>query len=157
MRRTTLSHRRVRQVRRGRGGPGQLPHLLLLTAPVGAVGAGRTSGGQRGRTLEPPLQPWSSNVRQQQQQQQSPGTSSSNSVTPAPAPRRPPPAAAGASSATPEVAGSNPGSDVFIKGLGQYLRELQYGSTSFSRLWQRLEEVSGEPVQVMMDTWTLRR
>jgi hypothetical protein len=66
-------------------------------------------------------------------------------------------AAAAPGAAAPASPGFDPSRDVFLKGLTQYLKGLQYGSSSHLRLWQQLEAASGEPVSDRMNTWTLRR
>lgn len=46
------------------------------------------------------------------------------------------------------------GEDVFIDGVRQYLKKHAYGNTETSDLWAALEDVSGKPVQQVMEVWT---
>jgi puromycin-sensitive aminopeptidase len=48
------------------------------------------------------------------------------------------------------------GGDVFRDGVRKYLRDHAYANTVTADLWSALEEVSGEPVGQMMDTWILQ-
>lgn len=43
--------------------------------------------------------------------------------------------------------------DVFRRGVSHYLVRHSYGSTETADLWDALEEISGEPVREMMDSW----
>jgi puromycin-sensitive aminopeptidase len=45
------------------------------------------------------------------------------------------------------------GEDVFQAGVTNYLKRHEYGNTDTPDLWNALEEVSGEPVGEIMDTW----
>ncbi len=45
------------------------------------------------------------------------------------------------------------GGDVFRRGVSLYLKRHAYGNTDNEDLWAALEEVSGEPVGEIMDTW----
>jgi len=45
------------------------------------------------------------------------------------------------------------GEDRFRDGIRCYLRRHAYGNTETSDLWDALEEVSGEPVRRIMDSW----
>ncbi len=46
--------------------------------------------------------------------------------------------------------------DVFRDGIRVYLRRHSYANTVTTDLWDALEEVSGEPVREMMNTWILQ-
>jgi puromycin-sensitive aminopeptidase len=48
------------------------------------------------------------------------------------------------------------GAAVFRDGVRLYLRAHSYANTVTSDLWDALEEVSGQPVRAMMDTWILQ-
>jgi puromycin-sensitive aminopeptidase len=48
------------------------------------------------------------------------------------------------------------GADVFRAGIGAYLRRHAYDVTETTDLWDALEEVSGEPVRRIMDSWIFR-
>lgn len=45
------------------------------------------------------------------------------------------------------------GEDTFRDGIRHYLQSHRYGNTETADLWRALEEVAGEPVRDMMDTW----
>ena len=45
------------------------------------------------------------------------------------------------------------GADVFQRGLHGYLSAHQYGNARTEDLWKALEEASGQPVTVIMDSW----
>lgn len=45
------------------------------------------------------------------------------------------------------------GPEVFRRGVGHYLVRHSYGNTETADLWDALEEISGEPVREMMDSW----
>ncbi len=47
-------------------------------------------------------------------------------------------------------------SEVFRNGIRVYLRRHSYANTVTTDLWDALEEVSGEPVREMMDSWILQ-
>lgn len=57
------------------------------------------------------------------------------------------------------VLGSSPEApaDTFLSGLHEYLEAHAYSNSNFTGLWHSLAEASGEPVGLMMSTWTLRR
>ncbi|KAJ5095945.1 hypothetical protein NUU61_005301 [Penicillium alfredii] len=46
------------------------------------------------------------------------------------------------------------GEDVFLQGIRNYLRKHAYGNTQTGDLWAALADVSGKPVQTVMDIWT---
>lgn len=46
------------------------------------------------------------------------------------------------------------GEDVFINGVQKYLKKHAYGNTETGDLWAALEDVSGQPVQKVMEVWT---
>lgn len=46
------------------------------------------------------------------------------------------------------------GEEIFLEGVNRYLKANLYGSASSERLWEALEEVSGEDVGEMMRVWT---
>jgi len=46
------------------------------------------------------------------------------------------------------------GPEIFRKGIQLYLKRHAYGNATTEDLWQALEEVSGQPVKGIMDTWT---
>ena len=46
------------------------------------------------------------------------------------------------------------GEDVFINGVQKYLKKHAYGNTETGDLWAALEDVSGKPVQKVMEVWT---
>ncbi len=46
------------------------------------------------------------------------------------------------------------GEDVFRKGLRVYIKKFAYGNASTNDLWKVLEQVSGKPVQAIMDGYT---
>jgi len=48
------------------------------------------------------------------------------------------------------------GADVFRTGIGTYLRRHAHDVTETTDLWDALEEVSGEPVRRIMDSWIFR-
>ena len=48
------------------------------------------------------------------------------------------------------------GEDVFRDAIRHYLKDHAYANTVTTDLWNALEEVSGEPVARMMDTWILQ-
>ena len=45
------------------------------------------------------------------------------------------------------------GEDRFRQGIAEYLRRHAYGTTETTDLWDALEEVTGEPVRRIMDSW----
>jgi puromycin-sensitive aminopeptidase len=49
------------------------------------------------------------------------------------------------------------GSETFRKGISHYLRTHAYGNTETTDLWDAIEEVSGEPVRAIMDSWIQQR
>jgi len=48
------------------------------------------------------------------------------------------------------------GADVYRDGIRRYLRRHAYANTVTSDLWEALEEVSGQPVGAIMDSWILQ-
>ncbi|VDL88099.1 unnamed protein product [Schistocephalus solidus] len=46
------------------------------------------------------------------------------------------------------------GAEVFQAGLQLYIKRHQYSNTVTTDLWRALAEVSGQPVQEIMSTWT---
>jgi puromycin-sensitive aminopeptidase len=48
------------------------------------------------------------------------------------------------------------GADVYRDGIRHYLRRHSYANTVTTDLWDALEEVSGQPVREMMNTWILQ-
>lgn len=48
------------------------------------------------------------------------------------------------------------GEDVFRRGISTYLQRHAFGNTETTDLWDALEEVSGEPVRHIMDSWIYR-
>ena len=48
------------------------------------------------------------------------------------------------------------GAEVFRNGVRRYLQTHAYGNTVTADLWNALEEVSGEPVRAMADSWILQ-
>jgi puromycin-sensitive aminopeptidase len=46
------------------------------------------------------------------------------------------------------------GEETFRQGLVHYLSQHQYGNARTEDLWAALEQVSGQPVKTIMDTWT---
>jgi puromycin-sensitive aminopeptidase len=48
------------------------------------------------------------------------------------------------------------GAETFRDGIRHYLQRHAYANTVTSDLWDALEEVSGEPVRAMMDSWILQ-
>ncbi|HTX63390.1 MAG TPA: M1 family metallopeptidase, partial [Acidimicrobiales bacterium] len=48
------------------------------------------------------------------------------------------------------------GSDVFRDGVRRYLQSHAYGNTVTGDLWSALEEVSGEPIRAVADSWILQ-
>jgi aminopeptidase 2 len=46
------------------------------------------------------------------------------------------------------------GEDVFLQGIRNYIKKHAYANTQTSDLWSSLAEVSGKPVQKVMDIWT---
>ena len=46
------------------------------------------------------------------------------------------------------------GEDVFLKGVQNYLKKHEYGSTKTEDLWDALSAASGEPLHEVMATWT---
>ena len=48
------------------------------------------------------------------------------------------------------------GADVYRDGIRHYLRKHSYANTITTDLWDALEEVSGEPVREVMNTWILQ-
>lgn len=46
------------------------------------------------------------------------------------------------------------GEDVFLQGVRNYIKKHAYANTQTSDLWASLAEVSGKPVQKVMDIWT---
>ncbi len=45
------------------------------------------------------------------------------------------------------------GAETFRQGISSYLKKHSYGSTETSDLWDALEDISGEPVRQMMESW----
>ena len=45
------------------------------------------------------------------------------------------------------------GADPFREGIRHYLKSHAYGNTETTDLWDAIEEVTGEPVRAIMDTW----
>ena len=48
------------------------------------------------------------------------------------------------------------GEEAFRAGIAEYLRRHAYGTTETTDLWDALEEVTGEPVRRIMDSWIFR-
>lgn len=48
------------------------------------------------------------------------------------------------------------GAEVFRHGISHYLTIHKYGNTETGDLWDALEEVSGQPVRAMMDSWVFQ-
>jgi len=48
------------------------------------------------------------------------------------------------------------GADVFRDGIRHYLRKHSYANTVTTDLWDALEEISGQPVRDLMNTWILQ-
>ena len=48
------------------------------------------------------------------------------------------------------------GPEVFQKGIQHYLSKHRYGNTETNDLWDALEEVSGQPVRSVMDSWVFQ-
>ena len=46
------------------------------------------------------------------------------------------------------------GEDVFMEGIRRYLKKHAYGNTQTRDLWAALSDVSGKPVEKVMDVWT---
>lgn len=46
------------------------------------------------------------------------------------------------------------GEDVFLQGVRNYIKKHAYGNTQTGDLWAALSDVSGKPVQRVMDIWT---
>lgn len=48
------------------------------------------------------------------------------------------------------------GRDIFRLGVGTYLTQHRYGNTETGDLWDALEEVSGQPIREVMDSWVFQ-